>query len=130
LSIFTTFDIFLSNSSPYLGITSNEDESKYRARRIITLQDSIMLSIVHLIDPLIIWERLKVICEVENTSGKLALKEQLHFLKLAKRKGVAHHLQDINLLVTQLARMEVIISDEDLLEKILNSLPKSWSTFR
>jgi hypothetical protein len=72
----------------------NEEELRYRARRIITsiLQDSIMLSVVHLIDPLAIWGRLKVMCEVENTSRKLALKEQLYSLKLAKGKSVAQHL--------------------------------------
>jgi uncharacterized Tic20 family protein len=108
----------------------NEEELKYRVGCIITstLQDSIMLNIVHLIDPLAIWRRLKVMCEVEDTSKKLALKEQLYSLKLAEGKSVAQHLQDINLLVIQLARMEVVTSD--LVGKVLNSLPKNWSTFR
>jgi hypothetical protein len=110
----------------------NEEELRYRVGRIITstLQDSIMLSVVHLIDILAIWGRLKVMCEVENMSKKLALKEQLYSLKLAKGKSVAQYFQDINILVTQLARMGVVTSDEDLVGKVLNNLPKSWSTFR
>jgi hypothetical protein len=110
----------------------NEEELRYRVGRIITstLQDSIMLSVVHLIDILAIWGRLKVMCEVENMSKKLALKEQLYSLKLAKGKSVAQYFQDIYILVTQLARMGVVTSDEDLVGKVLNNLPKSWSTFR
>ena len=112
--------------------TAPNEELKYRAWRIITstLQDSIMLSVVHLIDPLVIWGRLKVMYEVENMSRKLTLKEQLYTLKLAEGIILAQHLQDKNLLVKQLARMGVVTSYEDLVGKVLNSLPKNWSTFR
>ena len=67
-----------------------------------------MLSIVYLIDPLAIWRRLKVMCEIENMSKKLALKEQLYSLKRVEGKSIVQHLQDINLLIIQLARMGVV----------------------
>lgn len=67
-----------------------------------------MLNVVHLIDPLAIWRRLKIMYEVENTSKKLALKEQFYSLKPAKGKSVAQHFQNINILIIQLARMGVI----------------------
>jgi hypothetical protein len=69
-------------TTPEPRTAPNEEEIMYRAGCIITsaLQDSIMLSVVHLIDPLAIWGRLKVMCEVESMSRKLALKEQLYSL--------------------------------------------------
>ena len=69
-------------------------------------------------------------CDVRSSSRRLALKEQFYSLKLAEGKGIADHLQKINLLVTQLANLGIATPDEDLVDLTLNSLPKSWSTFR
>jgi histone deacetylase 1/2 len=112
--------------------TTNEEEMRYRAVRIIisTLQESILLNVVHLTNPREIWEELRQMCEVESSAGRLALKEQLYSTKLAEGKGVRDYLQELNLVVTQLARMGVSIPDEDLVGNTLNGLPRSWSTFK
>lgn len=118
------------------AVTNNnlarDTELRYRAGRIIvsTVRDSILLSIIHLTNPQAIWLRLRSMCDVRSSSRRLALKEQFYSLKLAEGKGIADHLQEINLLVTQLANLGIAILDEDLVDLTLNSLPKSWSTFR
>ena len=40
------------------------------------------------------------------------------------------HLQDVNSIVTQLASLGVTIQDKDLVDQMLASLPRSWSTFK
>jgi hypothetical protein len=44
--------------------------------------------------------------------------------------SIDSHLQEVNLLVHQLAGLEITIVDEDLVDLTLTSLPKSWATFR
>jgi hypothetical protein len=117
----------ITNNNP-----ARDTELRYRAGRIIvsTVSDSIFFSIIHLTDPQAIWLRLRSMCDVRSSSRRLALKEQFYSLKLAEGKGITDHLQEINLLVTQLANLGIAIPDEDLVDLTLNSLPKSWSTFQ
>ena len=69
-------------------------------------------------------------CDVRSSSKQLSLKERFYSLRLEEGKSVVDHFQEINSLVTQLASLGISISDEDLTNITLNSLPKSWSTFR
>jgi len=109
-----------------------EAEQRFRAGRLIisTVRDSIILSVIHLTDPQDIWRRLKNMCDVKNSSRRLSLKEQFYTLRLSEGKAVGEHLQQVNLIVTQLANLGIATSDEDLVDQTLNSLPKSWATFR
>ena len=69
-------------------------------------------------------------CDVRSSSRRLSLKERFYSLCLEEGKFVVDHFQEINSLVTQLASLGNSIPDEDLTDITLNSLPKSWSTFR
>ena len=69
-------------------------------------------------------------CDVRSSSRRLSLKERFYSLRLEEGKSIVDHFQEINSLVTQLASLGISISDEDLTNITLNSLPKSWSTFR
>jgi hypothetical protein len=60
----------------------------------------------------------------------MALKEKLYSLRLGEGKSIDSHLQEVNFMVHQLAGLGIIVVDEDLVELILMSLPKSWATFR
>lgn len=64
-------------------------------------------------------------CDVRSSSRRLSLKEQFYSLRLAEGKAISDHLQEINLLVTQLAHLGITIPNEDLVDTTLNSLPKS-----
>jgi hypothetical protein len=58
------------------------------------------------------------------------LKEKLYSLRLLEGKSLDSHLQEINLLVHQLAGLGSTVEEEDLVNLTLNSLPKSWAMFR
>ena len=45
-------------------------------------------------------------------------------------KSITNHLQEINLIFIQLVQLGIIISDEDIVDTTLNSLPKSWKIFK
>ena len=85
---------------------------------------------IHLTDPCQIWERLRDMCDIRSSSRRLSLKEQLYSLKLAKGKGIGDHLQQINLIVIQLVHLGIHTPDEDLVDITLNSLPRTWATFK
>jgi hypothetical protein len=89
------------------------------------LTDSVMLNVIHLHDPRQIWERLNGKYNIQSSSRRLALKEKLYSLRLGEDKSIDTHLQEINLLVHQLAGLGVTIEDEDLVDLTLTSLPRS-----
>lgn len=68
--------------------------------------------------------------DVQSSSRRLSLKDKFYSLKLKEGKPIGDHLQEVNLIVTQLASLGISIPDEDLVDLTLNSLPRSWSTFR
>lgn len=47
-----------------------------------------------------------------------------------EEKAISKHLQDVNLIITQLANLGIHTLDEDLVDLTFNSLPRSWSTFK
>lgn len=111
----------------------NDDaERKIRACRIIisTVKDHIILHVLHLTDPLAIWTKLRTMYDIQSPSRRLALKAKLHSLRMHEGKTLDSHLQDTNSIVTQLASLGVSIQDEDLVDQMLASLPKSWNTFK
>lgn len=122
----------LTSGAAAAPTTNDEEERKIRVCRIIvaTVKDHIILHILHLTDPLEIWEKLKSMYDVESPSRRLALKEKFHSLRMSETKTIDSHLQDTNSLVTQLASLGVTISDEDLVDQVLASLPRSWATFK
>lgn len=88
-----------------------------------------MLNVFNLSDSKEMWNKLKYICEIGNTTSKFVLKEDLYFLELYEGKSVRQYLEDVNLLVTKLARIGIMVVDEDLVGQTLSSLPRSWTTF-
>jgi hypothetical protein len=97
---------------------------------ISTLGDGVIIHVVHLTDPKEIWDRLDDKYNVKSSSRRLVLKEKLYSLRLLEEKSLDTHLQEINLLVHQLAGLGTTVDDEDLVNLTLNSLPNSWATFR
>lgn len=119
-------------SGSAVPVANGDMERKIKACRIIiaTVKDSLLLHVIHLTDPLAIWNKLRTMYDVQSPSRRLALKEKLYSLRMGEGKTIDSHLQEVNSIVTQLAGLGVMISDEDLVDQVLASLPKSWSTFK
>lgn len=69
-------------------------------------------------------------CDVRSSSRRLSLQEQFYSLRIAEGNSIENHLQQINLLVTQLAHLGITTFDEELVGLTSQSLPKTWSMFR
>jgi hypothetical protein len=67
---------------------AKELEQRFKARKIIIsmVRDSIILSIIHLTDPLDIWSRLKSMYDVKSSSRYMSLKEKFYSLCLSEEK--------------------------------------------
>ena len=132
----TTASITTDKSAPAAAVnpapTQDDSAQKFWACRVIiaTVWDSILLHVIHLTDPTEIWTRLRTLYDVQSPSRRLALKKKLYSLRMLEGKSLDSHLQEINSLVTQLASLGVSVPDEDLVDKVLSSLPKSWSTLK
>jgi hypothetical protein len=55
----------------------------------------------------------------------MSLKDKFYSLHLSEEKGIDKHLQEVKLLVIQLAGLGIAILDKDLVDQTINSLPKS-----
>lgn len=104
---------------------------KTRAMRIMigTVKDSILPHIMRIKDPRQMWNKLRSLYESKSTNRRLALKSQLYNLRMTEKQSVEEHLRNISTLVAQLANIDAIIPDEDLIDRILMSLPDSWADF-
>jgi hypothetical protein len=63
-----------------------DNKDKFRAKRLIipTIRDSLMLNIIHILDPEVTWLKLKGMYQIQSSSRQLALREELYTLCLAK----------------------------------------------
>lgn len=67
--------------------------------------------------------------EINNTSRALALRQQLHQIKMAKGKSVISFFMKISELRDQLSAIGDEVVDKDLVMLALNGLPHSWEPF-
>lgn len=67
--------------------------------------------------------------EINNPSRALALRQQLHHVKMDKEDSVISFFMKIANLRDQLSAIGDIIADKDLVMLALNGLPQSWEPF-
>ena len=108
------------------------DDRRLKAIGIITttVQDTLLPHIMYLPEPRDMWLKLKVLYESKSTNRKLALKTQLYNLRLTEKSSMEDHTRNISQIVGQLASINVIIPDDEIVDRTLMSLPSSWSWIR
>jgi hypothetical protein len=102
-----------------------------KAMAIITMsvKDNILPQILRLLDPRAIWIHLQSLYESGSTSKKLLLKQKLYNLRCSEKLPIIDHLKFIDTLIGQMANIDVIIPDSELVMIKLTSLPSSWKVF-
>lgn len=75
------------------------------------------------------FKTLEEMYEFNNTSKALALKKQLHHVKMAKGDSVMPFFMKISELRDQLSTIGHMVDDKDLAMLALNGLPKSWEPY-
>ena len=76
-----------------------------------------------------VWRTLKNLFESQGNARRLLLKSRLHALQLEEGGSVFDMLKEVREITNQLAAIGECISDEDIIENILNSLLESYEGF-
>ncbi len=84
---------------------------------------------MHMREPSQMWEKLRSLFESKSTNRRLALKNQLYNLRMSDKQSAEEHLRNFNAIVAQLANINTTLEDDELIDRLLMSLPNSWSNF-
>jgi hypothetical protein len=61
---------------------------------------------------------------------RLSIKSQLYSLRMSEKMSIEDLLQTVNDLTSQLTNIGVVVPDEELVDRVLTSLPSSWDVLR
>ncbi|KAE8678885.1 Serine/threonine-protein kinase Nek5 [Hibiscus syriacus] len=92
----------------------------------LCLADEVMYHVMHLSSPDEIWRKLESQFMSKSLTTKLYLKQRLYGLKMQDDHDLAQHVNVFNQIVSDLARLDVKIEDEDRAMILLCSLPSSY----
>ncbi|KAL0460800.1 UNVERIFIED_CONTAM: Retrovirus-related Pol polyprotein from transposon TNT 1-94 [Sesamum latifolium] len=92
----------------------------------LCLADEIMYHVMNLKSPGEVWKKLEIQFMSKSITNKLYLKQRLYGLKMQEGSDLAQHVNVFNQIITDLARLDVSIEDEDRAMILLCSLPFSY----
>ncbi|KAE8657094.1 hypothetical protein F3Y22_tig00116997pilonHSYRG00993 [Hibiscus syriacus] len=92
----------------------------------LCLADEVMYHVMHLSSPNEIWRKLESQFMSKSLTTKLYLKQRLYGLKIQDDHDLAQHVNVFNQIISDLARLDVKIEDEDRAMILLCSLPPSY----
>eukprot|EP00253_Pinus_taeda_P030595 PITA_30595 len=75
-----------------------------------------------------LWDKLRTLYQSKSLVNKLFLLKKLYNLRTKDGDSVTEHLNAFNTMVSQLAYVDIKISDEDKCISLLCSLPDSWNS--
>ena len=75
-----------------------------------------------------LWDKLGTLYQSKSLVNKLFLRKKLYNLRMKDGDSVTEHLNTFNIMVTQLASVDIKILDEDKCISLLCSLPDSWDS--
>ena len=92
----------------------------------LCLADLVMYHVMDEDSPKEIWDKLASRYMSKSATNKLYLKQKFYGLKMQEGSDLVEHVNAFNQLVTDLARLDVKIEDEDKALLLLVSLPPSY----
>ncbi|KAK4397553.1 Retrovirus-related Pol polyprotein from transposon TNT 1-94 [Sesamum angolense] len=92
----------------------------------LCLADEIMYHVMNLKSQGEVWKKLEIQFMSKSITNKLYLKQRLYGLKMQEGSDLAQHVNVFNQIITDLARLDVNIEDEDRAMILLCSLPFSY----
>eukprot|EP00253_Pinus_taeda_P006089 PITA_06089 len=75
-----------------------------------------------------LWDKVGTLCQSKSLVNKLFLWKKLYNLRMKDGDLLIEHLNAFNTMVSQLASVDIKISDEDKCISLLCSLPDSWDS--
>jgi hypothetical protein len=89
-----------------------------------------MPHIMNISDPHRMWIKLRTLYQSNSMNRRLSLKSQLYNLNMIEKLSIEEHLRHVNSLIGQLANRGITITDDELVDRVLTSLPTSWDMLR
>ncbi|KAE8680841.1 pentatricopeptide repeat-containing protein [Hibiscus syriacus] len=122
------FEVAKFDGQGNFGLWQTREELQQRAAGTIRLclADEVMYHVMHLSSPDEIWRKLESQFMSKSLTTKLYLKQRLYGLKMQDDHDLAQHVNVFNQIVSDLARLDVKIEDEDRAMILLCSLPSSY----
>ena len=75
-----------------------------------------------------LWDKLGTLYQSKSLVNKLFMRKKLYNLRMKDGDSMTEHLNAFNTMVSQLASVDIKISDEDKCISLLCSLPDSWDS--
>jgi hypothetical protein len=92
----------------------------------LSLSDQVLYHVIDVDSPNEIWAKLETQFLDKTAPNKLYLKQELYGLKMQEGTDLTEHVNTFNRVISDLARIEVKVEDEDRAILMLTSLPKSY----
>ena len=102
-----------------------------RAQRIILdgVKDHLIPHLAEKTTAKEMWDTLKGLYEAKNENRIMALKDKLHAVKMAKGEDVASYLTRVAQVKDELAAVDEVIADSELVWISLKGFTKEWDIF-
>ena len=94
----------------------------------LCVSDSILLNVSEEAMTKALWDKLGTLCQYKSLVNKLFLQKKLYNLRMKDGDLVTENLNAFNIVVSQLASVDIKISNEDKCISLLCSLPDSWDS--
>ena len=92
------------------------------------VSDSVLLNVSGEATTKALWDKLGTLYQSKSLVNKLLLRKKLYNPTMKDGDLVTKHLNAFNTVVSQLASVDIKISDEDKCISLLCSLPNSWDS--
>ena len=103
-------------------------DQKAKSTIRLCVSDSILLNVSGEATAKALWDKLGTLYQSKSLVNKLFLRKKLYKLRMKDGDSVTKHLNAFNTVVSQLAYVDIKISDEDKCISLLCSLPDSWDS--
>jgi len=94
----------------------------------LCVSDSVLLNVSGEATTKALWDKLGTLYQSKSLVNKLLLQKKLYNLRMRDGDLVTEHLNAFNTVVSQLASIDIKISDEDKCISLFCSLPNSWDS--
>eukprot|EP00253_Pinus_taeda_P001427 PITA_01427 len=103
-------------------------DQKAKSTIRLCVSDLVLLNISGEATSKVLWDNLGTLYQSKSLVNKLFLQKKLYNLRMKDGDSVTEHLNEFNTVVSQLASVDIKISDEDKCISLLCSLPDSWDS--
>ena len=103
------------------------DHKAKSAIRLCVL-DSVLLNVLWEAMAKVLWDKLGTLYQCKSLVNKLFLWKKMYNLRMKDGDMVTEHMNAFNTMVSQLASVDIKISNEDKCISLLCSLPDSWDS--